>query len=134
MALTDSTDIPRVALTIPADLTHPGTKAQLDTQWTNFSTGYNAMTPAQFSIALGIRINTLPQHALPIGSKCNCGIIYTNTKEFIDRCLTCDKATPKTHTFRHDLVKDAIINTIRSYGICTTREPTCFTYEDGSRK
>jgi hypothetical protein len=40
----------------------------------------------------------------------------------------------RTHTYRHNLVIEAITSTARWYGISVTTEHRCFTYEDKSNK
>ena len=92
------------------------------------------MTPSQFSIALGIHLNVMPDHIALIGSKCNCGFVYMNHTDTINHVLKCDMSSPKTHTYRHDLVRDTIVSTARWFGITTTSEPHCFSYADGSNK
>jgi hypothetical protein len=132
MALTDDPDVPRLSLTTPVSDTTTSI-AQVDNKWLMFSPT-SSLTPAQFSTALAIRLNILPAHIPLCGKKCSCGTIYTpDPQETINHILKCDMASPKTHTYRHNLVRDAIVRVSRSFGITTTSEPTCFVYEHGRR-
>ena len=42
--------------------------------------------------------------------------------------------SPVTHTTRHNMVRDAIVQTIRQYGITTSSEPRCFTYQNDAHQ
>jgi hypothetical protein len=131
MSISDDPNPPRIPLTTRSESTVA--MAQADCQWM-FYDPKNALTPAQFVTALCIRLGVLPSYLKIHGSKCNCGYIYSTTDcDTIDHILTCDLATPVTHTTRHNEVRDAIIQTCRSYGITTSKEPTCFNYSDGKR-
>ena len=92
----------------------------------------NCLNPSQFAAAIAIRINRLPRHMSFTGHKCNCGYIYTSDDtNTINHVLKCDSSTSITHSTRHNMVRDTLANTARSFGLSTTIEPTCFTYEDG---
>ncbi|MCP4902186.1 MAG: hypothetical protein GY906_34905 [bacterium] len=132
MSLEDDPSVPRVSL-ITNDLDTTTTRAQLDSQWM-FYEATSTLTPAQFCNALSIRCNIVPSHLMLLNTKCNCGYHFgVNDQETIDHVLTCDQSTPLGHTYRHNLVRDAIIGATRQYGITTTKEPTCFIYNDGHR-
>jgi hypothetical protein len=92
------------------------------------------MTPSKFSTALSIRLGVIPSHLSLRGTKCNCGVIYDTDADSIEHILTCDMSSHRTHTYRHNLVMEAITSTARWYGISVTTEPRCFTYEDKSNK
>lgn len=132
MALTDDLEPVRVPLTY----SNPNTvsEAQVDSQWLFFEQR-NHMTPAQFSTALSIRLNTLPTRLNLQSRKCNCGHLYSQQHmETIEHILRCDQATPCTHTVRHNQVRDSIIDTARNYGLTVSKEPTCLTYDNGRRQ
>ena len=129
MALEHNPATPRLQLTTRAETT--ASAAQVDSQWLFFE-ATNYLTPHQFAIAFAIRLGVLPNYARLHDTKCNCGYVYTREHNTtIDHVLTCDMATHVTHTTRHNMVRDAIIQTARYYGVTTTKEPTCFTYADG---
>lgn len=128
MAIENNPAVPHLSLTTKLPLTTA--PAQADSQWLFFE-AENHMTPNQFSLALAIRLGIIPSHLKVENSKCNCGYLYGGIDdESIDHILTCDMSSPVTHTTRHNRVRDEIIRTCRSYGITTTTEPTCFTYDD----
>ena len=130
MSLTDDPSTPHVSLT--HDTTIDSTvRSQIDSQWL-FYDAKHSLTPANFSMAISIRLNILPKRIKLEGSKCNCGFIYdSETEKTIEHILRCDMSTPITHTVRHNMVRDALIDCMRGYGITVTKEPTCFTYKDG---
>lgn len=130
MSLEDDPRVPSVSLTTnQLDTTTTG--PQLDSQWMFYDTA-STLTPNQFSTALAIRLNVLPRHNWLINYKCNCGYAYTaDDRDSIDHVLLCDRSTPFGHTHRHNLVRDAIISTARYYGVTTSKEPTCFSYNSG---
>jgi hypothetical protein len=130
-ALTDDPDVPRVSLTTEPITTTAS--SQVDRKWMMYDCAHT-MTPSQFSIALGIHLNVMPHHLALIGTKCNCGFIYSEHADTINHILKCDMSTPKTHTYRHDMVRDTMVSTARWFGITTTSEPHCFAYADGSKK
>jgi len=131
MAITDDPNPPRLSLTTRTESTT--STAQVDHQWLFFD-AQNALTPAQFATALSIRLGVIPHHLRLHSTKCNCGHIYTtDDTESIDHVLTCDMSCHVTHTMRHNMIRDAIVHTTRSYGITSTKEPTCFLYNDGKR-
>jgi hypothetical protein len=136
MSMTNDPTVPKLSLTTTTDLTTGSEMmgAQLDTDWMHYEAA-NDLTPHQFATALAIRLAVIPQHLRLHGSKCNCGFIYTTSdRQTIDHVLTCDMSTHVTHTTRHNMVRDAIIHTARQYGITTTKEPTCFTYDSGRKQ
>lgn len=126
MALTDDPTVPRVSLTI--DDTTTTAEAQIDAQWMFFEARQH-LTPAQYTTALSIRLNTLTPRTQVANSKCNCGHVYSTQDEItIEHILKCDMATAFTHTHRHNLVRDAIVDVARAYGITVTKEPQAFAY------
>lgn len=133
MSLEDDPSVPRVSLTTTS-LDTTTTQAQVDSQWM-FYEAADQLTPAQFCNALGIRLNIIPRHLQLISLKCNCGHLYTShDDESLHHVFTCGKATPNGFTYRHNLVRDTIINVARDFGITTSREPTCYTYSNGLRQ
>ncbi|MCP3884729.1 MAG: hypothetical protein GY700_04485, partial [Propionibacteriaceae bacterium] len=130
MSITDDPRVPYVSLTTnQLDTTTTG--PQLDSQWM-FYDAASTLTPNQFRTALAIRLNVLPRQYWLVNHKCNCGYAYgVDDRNSIDHIFLCDSATPCGHTHRHNLVLDAIITTARYYGITTSKEPTCFTYDSG---
>ena len=133
MALADDPNIPEINLYCNTgdEIVADECTAQLDAQWMFFDTE-SPLTPAQFRMALCIRLGILPHPSA--GEKCNCGFHSTVPTERIEHILRCDQSTPLSHTYRHNLVRDAVIDFTRSYGITTTKEPTCFTYSSGKRQ
>lgn len=131
MALSDDPNAVRIPLTTTSELTvaHPG--SQVDAHWLFYESS-NKLTPAQFSTALAIKLGIHRRQDSMEGSKCNCGHIYDNSNTH-EHIFTCDMATPFGHTYRHNLVRDAITDVIRKFGITCTKEPTCFTYDDGKK-
>jgi hypothetical protein len=133
MALTDDPAAPVVVLT-HSQPSSTLLSAQTDSQWLFYDPRL-ALTPAQFSAALAIRLNVLPKHIRLTGSKCNCGFHYDDdATRTIEHVLKCDMATPITHTVRHNMVRDAFIDSCRAYGITTTKEPACFAYQNGQKQ
>ena len=82
-------------------------------------------------MALCIRLGVL---SAPMTAKCNCGFYTEIHTERIEHILKCDQSTPLTHTYRHNLVRDAMIQMARNYGITTTKEPSCFSYTSGKKQ
>lgn len=107
--------------------------SQLDAQWLFFESR-NTLSPADFIAAMAVRIGQLPAHLSLRHHKCNCGFIFGEDAEAIDHCLRCDMATSVGHSTRHNMVRDAIIDIARMYGITTTKEPTIFSYADGRKQ
>jgi ribonuclease HI len=130
MSLEDDPRVPSVSLTTnQLDTTTTG--PQLDSQWMFYDTA-STLTPNQFATALAIRLNVLPRQHWLVNYKCNCGYAYTaDDRDSIDHVLLCDRSTPFGHTHRHNLVRDAIISAARHYGVTTSKEPTCFSYNNG---
>jgi hypothetical protein len=126
MSLTDDPMVPRVSLYV--DDTPTTAEAQIDSQWMFYEARHHLM-PIQYATAIAIRLNTLTPRLSLRNTKCNCGFTYTNLDEdIIEHILKCDMATGYTHTHRHNLVRDAIIDTCRSYGITVSKEPQAFVY------
>jgi ribonuclease HI len=135
MSLENQKKPPRVELTTPTAVDSPYPAAQLDSQWMFYSkTAY--MPPAAFIGALCIRLNIVPRHARHLlNSKCNCGAqLGINAAEAIDHVLLCDRATPVTHTTRHNAVRDEVVRTLRAWGLTTTKEPTVYSYPGGQHR
>ena len=129
-ALQNEIQTPRVSLYNDTTISTTRRDSQIDAQWLFFE-ARNHLTPAQFTTALAIRIGTLPSFLRITGNKCNCGYIYSDSDSTTSHVLKCDMATPITHTIRHNRVRDGIATTLRSYGLTTTTEPRCFTYDSG---
>lgn len=133
MALTEDPDIPKIQMLFETCVT-PTHNSQIDSQWMFYEPS-NSLTPAQFRMALAVRLDILPSTTPFNGTKCNCGTIYNqHPDQVIEHILRCDQASGKTHTHRHDCVRDAIVQKVRDFGITATREPTCFTYDNGKRQ
>lgn len=133
MSLTDMPDPIRVPLLL--DTSTSATKQQIDADYLFFNPR-TALTPAEFSTALAIRLNVLPNYMKMslINTKCCCGFIYEEEETTIEHVLTCDQSMHHTHTSRHNGVRDAIALTSRQYGISTVTEPTCFNYDTGFKQ
>lgn len=132
VALTNDPAVPRVSLTTTDDTST--SKAQIDAQWL-FYEQYSHLTPCQFAGALAIRLNILPSHMKHVlSAKCNCGKVYVDDETFIEHVLACDQSCRTTHTHRHDMVRDSIIQTLRAFGVTTSKEPTSIVYSDGTKK
>ena len=129
-ALQNEIQTPRVSLYNDTTISTTRRDSQIDAQWLFFE-ARNHLTPAQFTTALAIRIGTLPSFLHITGNKCNCGYVYSDPDSTTSHILRCDMATPITHTIRHNRVRDGIATTLRSYGLTTTTEPRCFTYDSG---
>lgn len=133
MALDNDPHSPRVSLTHSTE--HATTeemnigKSQIDAQWL-FYDAQNRLSPNQFSTALAIRLNILSPSLFRAQIKCNCGETIQTSSDMIAHTLKCDQMSPVTHTTRHNMVRDAIVQTIRQYGITTSSEPRCFTYQN----
>jgi ribonuclease HI len=133
MSIEEDPNVPRVSLsTNHIDTTI--TRAQTDAQWM-FYEANESMTPAQFCNALAIRLNLIPRHLQLIGTKCNCGYLYTaNDGLTLDHLFSCARASPVGFTTRHDSIRDTIIRVARNFGITCSKEPACFTYTSGQRR
>lgn len=130
MSLTNDPAVPHVLTTFNTPLTST-IEAQLDASYLFYTRPFQ-LTPAQFTTALAQRVNLLAPHLSVVGTKCNCGHIYSEHDEAtIQHILKCDMATRVTHTTRHNMVRDTIARVARDYGITVTKEPTCFKYDDG---
>ena len=131
MSLTDDPEVPVLPLTT-SDITTEDTLAQIDSQWLYYD-ATNPMTPAQFVTALCIRLNVVPPHMQLGGTRCNCGHVYVQAKpaETINHIMCCEKSTGRSFTYRHNLVRDAILQVARNFGITSSKEPSCFSYDNG---
>lgn len=76
-----------------------------------------------FRMALAIRMNTLPKCCGTLPKVCRCGVHCPTAEKVIDHALRCDQMTYYTHTNRHNDVRDAIAQVVRSYGITVSSEP-----------
>jgi ribonuclease HI len=133
MSLEDDPMVPRVSLTTTL-INTTTTQAQTDAQWMFYEASEN-MTPAQFCNALAIRLNLIPRHLQLVGTKCNCGYMYTgNDSSTLDHLFSCARASPVGFTHRHDSIRDTIIRVARNFGITCSKEPACFTYTSGQRR
>ena len=133
MALDDDLRSPCLSLTT-SDQNSTTARAQVDSQWM-FYEANNYLTPAQFSTAMAIRLNVLPRRLQLVNTKCNCGYTYdADDCKTVNHVLTCDMSTKVTHSTRHNYVRDEMIRVARLFGITTTKEPTCFTYNCGRAK
>jgi len=95
----------------------------------------NALTPAEFSIALAIRLGGLPQHLSITPCSCVCGKSISTNLDLVNHALSCER-TPVSHTARHNILRDAIARTARLYSIPTSTEPTCYSafYASGRKE
>ena len=101
-----------------------GTIADVSATWMFWHGSTHELTPAQFSIALGLRVGVLPEKII-LPATCNCGSVVTNVDTFTEHAYKCDVFTGFTHTHRHNaVVRDALVPVARSFGIDSTIEPT----------
>lgn len=133
MSLQDEHATPVVSLLHDTNHSTNRALAQINSEWMFFE-ARNYLTPAEFVTALAIRIDEIPHNIRLIGTKCNCGFIYTDSPNTIHHILKCDMSCSVTHTTRHNMVRDAIARTVRAYGIAATTEPTFFVYNDGHKR
>lgn len=130
MALQHSPDPPRLALVHNHPLSAHG-ENQVDAQWLFYNVD-QSLTPAQFSAALAIRLNTIPPHLDITRKRCPCGHMIS-ALDMYTHILTCDQSTGLTHAIRHNIVRDAFIRHCRKYAITCTAEPNIYSYEDGRK-
>jgi hypothetical protein len=90
------------------------------------------LTPLQFSLALGIRMRTLPSIRSRTPLACICGHNSLSDADIIEHACNCDKMGI-TFTDRHNRVRDAVARVAHGYNVWTTSEPTCFAYEQGQK-
>ena len=103
---------------------------------------YSRTTPASympdhvFQMALAIRMRTIPRKCLTTPKVCRCGATCRDAEEIMDHVLRCDQMTHYTHTNRHNDVRDAIAQVVRSYGISVSSEPKFYSafYEGPSEQ
>ena len=119
-------------------VTNESSTASLRAQYNGHYLFYSRQTPASiipdhvFRTALAIRLRTIPKSAGIFPKTCRCGATCHNAEEVIDHTLLCDQMTHYTHTCRHNDVRDAIAQVVRSYGISVTSEPKFYSgFYDG---
>lgn len=110
---------------------HPTARHNLDSQWLWYD---GSMTPAEFIAAYCIRLGLLPPHLRLHPIRCDCGEAVTNDWEQIEHTLMCDRFTSVTHTRRHNMVRDEMCRVAASFGIVSTKEPTCYRYVEGRKR
>ena len=110
---------------------HPTARHNLDSQWLWFD---GTMTPAEFVAAYCIRLGILPPHLRIQPVRCDCGFTVNNDREQIEHTLMCDRFTSVTHTRRHNMVRDEMCRVAASFGIVSTKEPTCYRYVEGRKR
>jgi hypothetical protein len=93
----------------------------------------NALTPMEFIVALAMRLNGIPKQLDMLPTTCRCGVPLRNSNEMQDHLTRCEMSAV-SHTYRHELVKQAMAGAARSYGITVTSEPTFYTYSSGNAK
>jgi hypothetical protein len=110
---------------------HPTAHHNLDSQWLWYD---GTMTPAEFIAAYCIRLGILPPHLRLYPIRCDCGFTVTSDWTQIEHTLMCDRFTSVTHTRRHNMVRDEMCRVAASFGIVSTKEPTCYRYVEGRKR
>lgn len=88
------------------------------------------MTPAQFRVALGIRLRTCPASVrIETPTACKCGHTCTSKSDFIEHAIGCKDFSSFSKTSRHNMVVDALCRSASRFGINTCKEPRWFSYE-----
>jgi hypothetical protein len=101
------------------------------TQWT-FSSNHVKLSPAEFRIALAARVNCIPRFAYD-GQRtirCDCGETCQSAAQIIPHVSRCFRFSDIQESVRHSMVKYALVNTARAYGIGSTVEPNFYVYPD----
>jgi hypothetical protein len=98
-------------------------------QFFSDATRFSSMTPKQFTMAMSIKLRTLPR-GMQVPRRCSCGTHMPTSADFIEHTLKCDSMSRYTKTHRHNEVRDAIAAVARSYGFAVTKEPTFYVYND----
>jgi len=93
-----------------------------------------SISAADFVTALALRLGVLPASQSFCPAICNCGEPLLRATDAVTHILKCDKATSISHTFRHNLLRDAAVRTARRFGICTSCEPTFYVYDSIARQ
>jgi hypothetical protein len=94
------------------------------------------MSPHQYALAMQVRMRALPAY-MSIGSvpqRCDCGTLVCNDRQLIEHAVKCDKMACFTYTERHEMVKDALMQVCRDFGIRSTPEPRFYRYPDGRKR
>lgn len=127
MSLNNVKDTPQLALTEQTPHSQHAAN-QDDAQWLFYNSSLFALSPAQFSTALAVRLNIQPPHLSLTGKRCSCGQLLD-----FDHVLSCDLSTGLTHATRHNKVRDCIITIARRFAITASAEPNIYSYADGRR-
>ena len=106
-------------------------QAQHYAPWMFYGASPLFMSPAQFVLAMCIRLRTLPKGFVQLPMRCGCGVNVYDDAHFIEHALKCNHASAITATHRHNRVRDELAFCARRYGIACVTEPTFYTYDNG---
>jgi hypothetical protein len=109
-------------------------RAQHKADYLFYKGGSAQLTPAQFVLALGIRLRCLPLHLKGTPRSCGCGTTCTTETECIEHAIHCEKFSQFSKTTRHNMIRDALVRVANSYGIWCTTEPRIFVYDSVERQ
>jgi hypothetical protein len=95
-----------------------------------------SLSPSTYVANLCYRLGILPGHlrVAPIYCSCNKFFGIGSDQEWCMHVMRCDKASRISHTHRHNLVRDALATTARSFGMTVSKEPTVYPYDGGVHK
>jgi hypothetical protein len=96
----------------------------------------NHMSSAEFCIAMAIRCRSITdyQREQTKHLSCGCGETFTERiEDVVQHSLVC-KCNRFTPAHRHNIVKYAMANVIRSFGFQVTIEPHFYVYESGIQR
>jgi hypothetical protein len=94
----------------------------------NPTTTKNILPPHLFTVALALRLNVIPKgmKITPLRCACQRGEVCATPSDFISHVFRCDHATNFGHYSRHNLVRDAMANVARRYGMTVMVEPDIY--------
>ena len=124
---------PRVMLTVTTGATSH-VEAEYDSCWQRYihPTAHRQLPPLLYTTALAMRVLKIPQHVCrpdkPV--RCECTELCTTNEEIIAHALRCDAMSKITAGARHTILKSAIANIARAYGISCANEPGFYIYDD----
>jgi hypothetical protein len=92
-------------------------RSQHDAQWLFYASHlwHSRLSPNEYVEALKVRLRI---SSVSFPYPCACGVTATHVG----------------YSFRHNLVRDAIMRVCNSYGLSVTKEPTFYTYDDAQRR
>ena len=124
---------PRVKLTVSTeDTSH--VEAEYDSYWQRYihPTTHRQLTPLLYTVALALRVLKIPRHIhhpdMPV--RCDCHAFCQDDDAIIAHALRCDLMSKITPGARHTILKAAIANIARAYGISVANEPTFYVYDE----